>query len=274
MHNNTNKVAKTQYPEYFNFAGDYVFSVPKNYGVDDQAIPGKAIVYSQALTAQSEEDIYNSNDISLVAITGLSDHSGKTFKDYAKGTFLADAKKSLATNDIQLKFGKTGGQDVARAVVNKDGKAFRFIYLKNGQHPVALMSKDETDGFKRIEQTLVDIETSDLKSEAQAIKDSIKNNIQLAKDQKSAELYNASAPEFKAKNTQDELTKALQKSAPYTGGNITISGGRYAPNEFTAAIRFVKLDKNDQQPALGSMVLKKIDGQWKLVLISLPPPKQ
>lgn len=268
------KTNKVEYPQYYNFAGNYLFSVPKTYSVDEQTIPGAQLVYSGQITAKTLEDVYNAGGISLYGISDLTDHSSKAFKKYINDKYLPELKKNLSTNDIQTKFGKASGADNASITVNKDGKGFRFIYFKGGQHPASVIAKSETDTVKKIDKTLTDVEVSVLKNEADPIKKAVKNIAQLAKDQKASDLYNSSAPELKAKNTQEELTKALQAAAPYTGGNITISGGSYNPNEFSSAIRFTTLSKDNPQTVFGSMILKKVDGQWKLVSLSLPTPKQ
>ena len=268
------KTAKAEYPQYYNFAGNYVFSVPKTYSVDEQSVPGAQLVYSGAIEAKTVEDVYNNKGIAVQGIADLTDHSGKGFKKYVNETFVPDLKKNLSTNDIKIKFGKANGGDNVSITANKDGKTIRFIYLKGGQHPAQVVAKEQSSPVKKITETITDLEKSAIKDEAAPIKQAVQNIAQLAKDQKPAELHSSAAKELRDKNSQTELTNALKTASPYTNGNITISGGSYAPNEFSAAIRFVKLDKNDQLPAFGSMSLKKIDGQWKLQALSLPTPKQ
>jgi len=265
---------KPEYPEYLSFAGNYVFSVPKTYNIDEQAVPGSQLVFSGQLSAKTLEDVYNQNGISVAGISDLTDHSDKAFKDYVNTNFLPNLKKDASTSNVQLKFGKTNGWDVARLTVTKDGQQFRFIYLRGGQHAVAVVAKQETEPLKKIEQTLVDVEVGDLKNELDPIKQSIKNYVQLAKDQKTQDLYNAATSELRAKSTQAELAAALNGAALYLNQNITISGGTYSPSVFSATLRFTSLNKDNQQPTFGAVLLKKVDGQWKLEALSLPTPKQ
>lgn len=273
LNGHKNNISAPKHPEYLNFDGRYVFSVPKNYTVDEQSVFGAQLVYTGQISAKTLEDVYNQNGIAVQALP-ITDHSSKGFKDYVNGKYLTDLKSNLSTNDIQIKFNKQNGQDVARVTANKDGKLFRFIYLKGGQHPAAAVSKQETDPFKNIETSLIDIEKSDLKGEVDSIKQSIKITAQLIKDQKAHDLYASATAELRTKNTETELASALSAAKVYTNGNINISGISYTPNEFSAAMRFTKLDKNDQQPAFGALTYKKIDGQWKLEALSLPTPKQ
>lgn len=274
MRGNDNKDNNTIYPVYLNFDGSYVFSVPKDYTVDEQSVPGAQLVYTGTISAKTLEDVYNAGGIAVQAIPDLTDHSGGAFKKYVNDKYLPELKKNLATDDVQTKFGKANGVDNAGITVKKDGKQTRFIFLKGGQHPVAIVAKQEVDAIKNIEKTLLDVEKSDLKDQQDSIKKSIKDTAQLVKDQKAKDLYANASSELKSSTTEEKLTTALKTATPYTEGNIIISGISYTPNNFSAVLRFIKLDKNDQQPAIGALAFKKVDGQWKLESLTLPTPKQ
>lgn len=269
----TKPVATKGLPEYLNFGNNYVFSIPKSYTVDSQSVLGAELIYSTPLTAKTLEDVYSQNGMATQAVN-LTDHSGKAFKDYINGNYLSDLKKNLSTSDIKIKFGKTNGSDDARVTVKKDGQQIRFIYLKAGQHPASAIGKTESDAFKVIEQTLTDVENSDLKNEVNGIKLSTQSSLQLAKNQKAQDLYSSATPELRSQSTQAQLTAALSAATPYLDQNITISGGSYAQGNFSAALRFTPLNQNDSQPTFGAITLKKSDNQWKLQSLSLPTPKQ
>ena len=270
--NSGDKVAEAQHPEYLNFDGSYVFSVPKNYTVDEQSVPGAQLVYTGQIEAKTLEDVFNASGIAIQPITDLTDKSGKAFKKYVNDNYLPELKKNLATDDVQVKFGKANGADNAAITVKKDAKQYRFVFLKGGQHPAAIVAKQESAALKDIERTMLDVEKSDLKTEQDVVKKLIKDTAQLVKDQKAKELYDAASPELRADTTEDKLTSALKAATPYSEGNIIISGISYTPNDFSTVLRFIKLDKNDQQPAVGSFAFKKVDGQWKLELLTLPSP--
>jgi hypothetical protein len=242
--------------------------------VDSQSVDGVDLVYSASVSAKTVEDVYNQNGIGILPIN-LSDHSSKAFKGYVNGTYLTDLKKNLSTSDIKVKFGKANGTDNAVITVKKDGKQIRFIYVKGGQHPVAVLAKSETDNFKVVEQTIKDVENSDLKTENDGIRKSTQSIFQLAKAQKAQELYTAAAPELRSQTSQDELTQALKSASSFLDQNIVVSGGNYSQGSFLSVVRFTPLNsKDNSQSALGSMTLKKSDGQWKLQALSLPTPKQ
>lgn len=267
-----NSITAPKHPEYLNFDGNYVFSVPKNYTIDEQSVLGAQLVYTGQISAKTVEDVYNQNGIA-VQVLPITDHSSNGFKDYVNGKYLSELKNNLSTNDVRVKFGKTNGSDNARITVKKDGQASRFLYLKGGQHPAAVVSKQETGTLKTIEQSIIDVERTDLKNESDGIKKSIQNNLQLARAQKAQELYSGAAPELRSQNSQAQLAGALSAAASFLNQNITISGGSYNPGEFSAALRFTSLNKDNQQTALGAITLKKSDGQWKLEALSLPTPK-
>ena len=120
---------------------------------------------------------------------------------------------------------------------------------------------------------MTDVEMSDLKNDVDSIKQAVKNSVQLAKDQKAADLYNQAAPELRSKNTQADVVSSLKTAATFLNENITISGGSYDAGEFSAVMRFTSLNKDNPQPAFGSISLKKTNGQWQLEQLTLPTPK-
>jgi hypothetical protein len=260
-------------PVYLSFEGNYTFDVPKSHIVDEQSVPGAQLVYAGQINAKTLEDVYTAGGISLHPLSDLTDHSGKAFKDYVNDHYVPELKKNLSSNDVQVNFDKQNGQDVVRIDLKKEGKAFRHIYLKGGEHPAGVIAKQDSSTFRGIEQTLRDVEKSDIKNEVTSIKQAVQSAAQLIKAQKAHDFYVNAAPELRTKNSEAELTSAMKTAKPYSDGNITVSGVSYIPNEFSAAIRFTKLDKNDQQPGYGEMNFKKLDGQWKVQTVSLPTPK-
>src|SRR5258708_33718405 len=169
-----NTVRKLSKPEYLSFAGGEAFSVPKNYVVDEQAIAGVTLVYSGSVSGQSVDQIYAANNISLQPITFLKDHKGGTFKNYVNNIFIPDAKKVLSP-DVSVEFSKVDGWDVAKVTVKNTGRPLRFIYLKNGLHPVSIVSKEETAAFKTIESSVTDVEKTDLKNGAGPLQKTVQN---------------------------------------------------------------------------------------------------
>lgn len=267
-----NKNAQPEYPKYLNFDGNYVFSIPKNYTVDEQSVPGAQLVYTGTITAKTVDDVYSAGGIAVQPITDLSNSAGKAFKKYVNDNYLPELKKNLSVNDVEVKFAKSSGADNASLSAKKDGKQYRFIFLKGGQHPAAIVAKQEISALKDIERTLLDIEKSDLKDQQDSIKNSIKDTAQLIKDQKAKDLYSSASTELKASTTEAELAAALKTATPYTEGSIIVSGASYTPKDFSTVLRFIKLDKKDQQPAVGALAFKKVDGQWKLEQLTLPDP--
>lgn len=263
-------IKKLDYPEYFTFSGNYVFSVPKDYAVDEQSVVGFQLVYTGMVTGKTLDQIYADNNISLQPITLLEDQKSGTFKDYVNNTFVPGAKKVLSP-DVSTTFTKVDGWDVAKVTVKKDAKPYRFIYLKNGQHPVAVISKEETDAFKKIERSVTDVEKTDLKDEVAPLKKAFQDTSQLLRDKNAAELYKQAAPEFRSKNTQEQIAKLLEAEEVFTQGAEVINGGSYDNNEFGGVINFTPLN-TDFKPAQGALYYQKINGQWLLKAMQLPNP--
>ncbi len=263
-------IKKIDHPEYLTFSGNYVFSVPKDYAVDEQAIIGMQLVSKGVVAGKTIDQVYAADDITLQPITLLKDHKPGTFKNYVNNTFVPGAKKVLSP-DVSTTFAKVDGWDVAKVTVKKNGQPLRFIYLKNGQHPAAVISKEETDAFKTIEQSVTDVEKTDLKKEITPLKQTVQNTAQLLKDKNAAQLYKQAAPEFRSKNTQDQITKLLAVEEVYSQGSEVINGGSYANGEFGAVINFAPLNK-DFKPASGALYYQKINGQWQLKAMQLPNP--
>jgi hypothetical protein len=261
---------KLDHPEYLTFSGSYVFSVPKDYAVDEQSVVGMQLVSKGIVAGKTIDQMYEAGNISLQPITLLKDKKGATFKNYVNDTFVPGAKKVLSP-DVTTTFAKENGWDVAKVTVKKDGQQIRFIYLKNGQHPVAVISKEETTAFKKIEQSVTDVEKTDLKNEVAPLKKAVQNTAQLLRDKNAAELYKTAAPEFRSKNTQDDIAKLLAVEEVYSQGSEVINGGSYNNNEFGGVINFTPLNK-DFKPAQGALYYQRINGQWKLKAMQLPNP--
>lgn len=263
-------IKKIDHPEYLSFQGEYVFSVPKDMAVDAHAIQGLQIVHTGSLVGKTIDEVYGDNNISLQSLAFLKDKKTDAFQKYINDILVPEQKQKLAP-DVAVNFTKTDGWDVAKVTVKKDGSSLRFIYIKNGIHPVSIVSKQETEPFKKIEQSITDVEKTDLKKEAAPLKQAAQTTAQNIKDKKAKELYAAAAPELRSKNTEDEISKLLDTEEVYSQGYVTINGGSYSGGEFGAVIHFIPLNK-DFKPASGALYFKKIDNQWKLSGLQLPNP--
>lgn len=261
---------KLDYPEYLSFSGNYVFSVPKDMAVDAHAIQGIQIVFSGKIAGKTIDEVYADNNISLQPAAFLKDKKGDSFKKYVNETLVPETKQKLSA-DVTSTFTKSEGWDIARLTAKKDGKPLRFIYLKSGLHPVSIVSKEETDAFKKIEQSITDVEKTDLKKEADPLKQAAQTTAQNIKDKKAKELYAAAAPELRSKNTEDQITKLLATEEVYSQGSAIINGGSYSSGKFGVVIYFIPLN-TDFKSASGALYFQKIDGQWKLTGMQLPNP--
>ncbi|MDO8592002.1 MAG: hypothetical protein Q7R60_03750 [bacterium] len=268
----SDSVRKLDHPEYLSFVGQYVFSVPKDYAVDEQAIQGLQIVLSTKtkLAGKTIDEVYADNNITLQPAAFLKDKKGDSFKKYVDETLVPQIKQKLSA-DVASTFSKSEGLDTAVLTAKKDGKPLRFIYLKSGLHPVSIVSKEETDAFKKLEQSITDVEKTDLKNEIAPLKKAVENTAKLLRDKNAAELYKQAAPDLRSKNTQDQITKLLAAEEVYSQGAEVINGGSYDNNEFGGVIYFIPLN-TDFKPSSGALYFQKIDDQWKLKGLQLPNP--
>lgn len=263
-------MATGDHPEYLSFPGKFVFTIPKSYSVSERSVPGVLIVYPGNLTAKTLDEAYGADAVALRPVTGLTDHTSAGFKKYVNEVYIPELRKSLAT-DVQADFASIKESDVARLHVSKAGEPYRFVFLKNGQHPVSVVGKSESDAFKKIEQTVTDVESSDLKNEFAPLSISISQTVQLIKDQKASELYSQAAADLRSKNSETDVYNALKSAAPYMQGTTIIDGGGYNvnPDELAVVINFVPNTTNGK-PASGIMYIDKINGQWALKGLKLP----
>lgn len=264
-------IKKIDHPEYLTFSGNYVFNIPAGKVVDEQAITGMQLVYTGVTANKTLNQVYASNDIGVQPITSLKDHKGETFKKYVNDIFVPDLKKVLSTNDVNVQLAKADGWDVAKITLKKDGSQLRFIYLKNGQHPVAVISKEETTAFKKIEQSVTDVEKTDLKADVASLKQVIQTIAQQIRDKNAHDLYAKAASGLRAKNTEDQIAKLLAAEEVYSQGSVTINGGSFDGGKFSAVINFVPRNTDFKQ-APGILIIQKISGQWQLIGMQLPNP--
>lgn len=272
-HRNSNSTRRLEHPEYLSFAGNYVFSVPKDYLVDDRSLPGIQLVYQKQMpAADTLNNAYDAGSISLQPISFLADHKSSTFKKYVQDTYVPGIDKALAP-DVQVEFTSVEGWDVARITANKNNQAVRFVYLKNGLHPVSIVAKQETAALKKIEQTISDVESTDLKDYNATLRQAILGVTQLIKNQSAQELYKHVGSDLKDKNTEADLNNALQAIAPYTTGSIAINGVSYTvnPTLYSSIMNFEPATK-DTPPASGILYMDVVNGQWEVKGLQLPNP--
>lgn len=266
--------AANQQTEYLNFSGNYVFSVPQSYMVDDWSapVPGMILAYPQGLKVKTLDEAYAADTVTVQYIAPLADQKASTFKKYVNDTIMTDIKKNLSA-DASLQFASSGARDTARITVTKDSKPVRFVYVKNGRQPMVIMGKAETPEFKKVAETIAEVENSDLKTDIDPLKKAVLHIVQLVKDKKASELYSQSTADLTSQSSQAQFGNALETAAPYTKGTILINGMTYklSAGEFTAIMGFAPVTQG-AQPTSGVLTIQKTNGAWKLKTLTLPSP--
>src|SRR3989344_8575791 len=96
----SNSTRDLEHPEYLSIAGQYVFSVPKDYAVDEQAIQGLQIVLSTKtkIAGKTIDEVYADNNITLQPAAFLKDKKGDSFKKYVNETLVPETKQKLSAD--------------------------------------------------------------------------------------------------------------------------------------------------------------------------------
>lgn len=260
------------YPAYLNYNAKFVFSVPASYTVDSSALPGIEVVHKGSLTAKTYDDLYNAGDVTLEPISTIKDQAGKTFKNYVNDTFVPSLKKKYPSSLIKTEYSKVDGWDVARVTVTQAGKAQRFVYLKNGQHPVAIASKEENAAAKTINKSIIDVESSPLKDEITPLKQAFQNTANLIVNKNSTELYKQATPALRTKSTEADLDKIVRSVAAYyaQSGGMSVYDGVYdgKAKTFNAIMNILPTKTGDASIPV-AMYLSKGNNQWQLNGISV-----
>lgn len=267
-----NQHSKLNYPAYVNSNTKIVFSVPSSYTVNSQALPGVEVVHSGVLTAKTYDELYNAGNVTLEPITALKDQSAKSFKNYVNTTFMQSLKKKYPSSLIKTKYSKIDGWDVARVTVTQSGRPQRFVYLKNGKHPIAIVSKTENSTIKTINQSVVDVESSPLSGEITPLKQVFQDTATLIVNKNTTELYRQASAALRAKSTQSDLDKIVQAIAAYyaQSGGMSVYDGVYdgKAKTFNAIMNILP-----SQPGSASIpvaiYLGKVNNQWQLNGISV-----
>lgn len=268
-HSNKKSSAGTS-PVYISYLGNYAFTIPDNYSVDEKTVPTVQLVYpsSQQVSVKSIDEAYSAGVISVEALSASKDNSSSAFKKYVESTFASEMKK--LSPDTKISYSKNDKWDVAKVTTKKDGKVVRFAYLINDKHPAVIIGRDESKPLKSIEQTITDIEESGLNNQQKAIRQSLDDVLLWIKTQKAQDLYNNAAAELRSKSSLNDVTNALNPQASQVKDTITFYGAVYTPDSAYVGLNFWTPAKQTVPTYFGSLVFKNENGKWKLQQMTLP----
>lgn len=265
------KKSLTQY--YLSFTSDYSFQIPDGFMVDDITVPNAQIVSKKDEKIQ----VNNINEIyakGAVAVQSFDAHffDEESFKNYINNNYKDALAKSLQ-GEVDVDFGKANGFLTATLKVSSDGKLTRTQYIYNSNKPVTVVAQDENDIYKAIIDSLDSIEKQT--EDSLQIQNDVQTNIFMIKNKLFDDTYRLSDKTLKDKISLEDFKKSFEKAAVALQTNVSIFGGvlNSKDNEIVTVLLFSKLGEkagDNPQNALGSIVLRKVESDWKLSGITLP----
>jgi hypothetical protein len=256
---------------YISFGANYVFAIAKSYNLDDTSIAGAQLLIPGGIDTSKTDSYDKLFDAAGVAVQPLSQvkpKDGRGLKKYIKETLLPDLEKNVST-DVKVSYAYNGKYLGATIVVNKDGRQVRQEYAYSGPQPYLAIAQTKSDALVEVITTLIGVEDSTAKDGINQAKQVLQSDMALVQAGKIQELYDSAATEFKQKTSFNDLKSAVDNSSSYVSRNIVIPGGSTLASQFVGTLSFPPVAK-DEKTAVSSIILFKVDGQWKLAGLSLP----
>lgn len=260
-------------PRYVSFGSDYQFAVPKSYSVDESSIEGVQLLIPQGVETASLDNydkLFDAAVIAAQAITEVTPNNNSSLKKYINDTLVADLKTNVS-EDITTEFSYVGKYQAANIVVKKDDRQIRQIYAYSGTKPFMVVASSKSDAFVQVVNTLIGLSDANTKADIDQIKQTIQSNLALAQANKSQELFDGSASEFKTESTAKEVATGLTNSATFLKRNINVPGGTLLGSQFVGQLFFPGVAENEKA-SLGTIGLLKEADMWKLNSLELPAP--
>lgn len=256
-----------QSKDYYISFEDYYYEVPKQKAVDDKIVVGAQFLYTigRSIKVNTLDDLFNDGAVGvqpLIPLNGVD----QAFEHYINNVSKPAATSSFG-GDAELTFGERGGVKTATLLSKKDGQVVRRQYLVNLPQAVAVVSKDDSETFKMIGQTVgrasakfADYSQIKLQVVAQGL---------MVKNQMWGAIYDSTHPDFKAASSVEELTRLAERSKDLFELEPKVSGAKIGKKEMTATVLFVHKD-DPVKNRTATLTFQKFEGQWKLITLQLP----
>lgn len=256
---------------YVSFGADYIFAVPKSFGVDESSVNGVQLVVPAGsnLKVSKLEELYDAAVVAVQPITQAKPNDNGAFIDYINKTVVPDLKKDGST--VTVDFVMPGKYKGANINVKKDGKQSRQLFAYGGAHPYMVVAKDKSDAFVEVANTLLPTADSKYKDDIAAVAQSIKTTMTLLQQGQIQQLYDGASSTLKKQTTANDLTKIANDESTFIHRNIVALGGSFQGNHFFGQLLFQAASK-DEAPSSGSIALQKDNSLWLLEGINLPVP--
>jgi hypothetical protein len=198
----------SQEAKYVSLAGGYLFSIPKNYSVDETAIPGATIIYPQDVTLAGKTivDMYNAGVVVAQPIADLKDNNVKAFKDYVNNKIGPDLQKAMHSG-VDIREAKQGDINALKVfAITNDGKRLRALYAIDFTKPMLIAAKDETDVLKVVGGTAEDLSKTSSKPDIDAAALAVKSMVELLQRKDTNNIIGKATDEFNKNMPPETLT--------------------------------------------------------------------
>jgi len=265
--------ANTSYGDdarYISFGANYVFAIPKSFGVDESSINGVQLLLPAEgnIKVNKLDQLYDVGGVAVQPITDVKASDNAGLKNYVLKSLVPDLKKSLS-QAVTTTFSRPGKYERATIVVKKDGKQVRQIYAYGGPRPFLVVAQGSSDAFNEVTTTLVTANNYKAKDDIESIKKAVTSIVTLLQQGKVQALYDNGSSLFKEKTSPTSLANTVDASSSYLHRNIVVLGGSLQNNKFIAQLYFPPVAK-DELPSVGLVSLQKENNTWKAAGFSLP----
>ena len=258
---------------YYSFNGDYYYSIPDSYVVNDVAFPGVQVVIRKGedLKVTTVDELYSKDVITVQPFKPtLTDK--EAFQSYVNNNLKDQQSKNLK-GDVTVTFGREDNVDTAILKVTDGGNPVRYQYIYNSDQPIVVVAKDKSESFDGVVRSLSPVRANkEISEDYPGIRSGIASMNTLFKTKMIDDLYRSSSKDLKAKISKDELRQSIDKATTALSANTSTFGAVGAGNEVSTSLLFTQTSQDGKTStnAIGIMTIKKEDGAWKLAGLSLP----
>lgn len=263
------KEATRQNKIYYISFDNYYYEVPKQKTTDDRLIPGGQFLYNvgAAIKTNTFDNLFNDGAIAVQALIPLNADIG-AFERY-----INEAVKPSAASTFQgtseVKFSNRKVDQIRIAEVNsiKDGAILRRQYIVNLPQSVAVVSKDDSEAFRRIGESIG--QASAKFSDYEEMKLVVLSSSFMLSNRMFEEMYRLSHEDLRGATSVDELNRIADRSKEIFTLEAKVSGVKLDKNEMTTTIHYIDKDK-PANTKTGSLSFRLEGGVWKLFTLSIP----
>lgn len=259
------KQNKTYYISFDN----YYYEVPKQKTADDQLIPGGQFLYNigAAIKTNTLDNLFNDGAIAVQALIPLNADSG-AFERYINEAVKPSAAKVFeGTSEATFTNRKTDQARVAEVTSIKDGAILRRQYIVNLPQSVAVVSKDDSEAFRKIGESIG--QASVKFSDYEEMKLAVLSSSFMLSNRMFEDMYRLAHQGLRDATSVDELNRIADRSKEIFTLEAKVSGVKLDKKGMATTIHYINKDK-PTGTQIGSLTFKQEGGIWKLFALNLP----